>query len=204
MFCLLEDNYVVDGPYDWNQRKFQMILQDDHDINFSLPLYNSEVIIINDNLKLVPAHETIPEYNAKIQQLSGRELAVAEDSVTVTYAVLDKALETVKGELKAIVAASRYAFEVGGTYTTIDGVAISLSTDRESRTILAQALQLGAFDKNWKFGDVWLVLNQEQLVHVVTAIANHVQSAYDWEKSVIDAIDAANDLQTLDAIVTVK
>ena len=60
------------------------------------------------------------------------------------------------------------------------------------------------FDKNWKFGDVWLVLNQEQLVHVVTAIANHVQSAYDWEKSVIDAIDAANDLVTLDAIVTVK
>jgi hypothetical protein len=204
MFCLLENNYVVDGPYDWNSRKFQMILNDDHDINFSLPLYNSEVIVINDNLKLVPAFESIPAYNAKIQQLSGRELTVNEDSVTVTYAVLDKALETVKAELKAIVASSRYAFEVGGTSTIINDVTLSLSTDRESRTILAQALQLGAFDKNWKFGDVWLTLNQEQLVHVVTAIAEHVQSAYDWEKSVIDAIDAANDLQTLDVIVTFK
>lgn len=204
MFCLLENNYVIDGPYAWNQRKFQMILQDDHDIAVALPYYNSSVIVINDDLKIVPAYESIPSYNPKIEQLSGKELTVNDDYVTVNYTVLNKDLETVKTELKSIVAQTRYNYEIGGTYLTIDDAYIKLYTDRESRNIFAQALQLGAFEKNWKFDDVWVILDQDKLTQVVTAISNHIQSAYDWEKSMVDAINNSEDLLTLDAIDVFK
>jgi hypothetical protein len=201
MFCLLEDNYIIYGPYNWNQRLFQMVLQDDHNINMELPYYNSEVFVINDVLKIVPVDEVnIPEYNAIIHEVAGYTLMVKDNSVSMTYNIVDKSISTVKEQLKTRVAETRYNKEISGTYLNINGVDIKLYTDRASRNLYTQALQLGEFNKTWKFGDVWLVLNQEQLVHVVTAIANHVQSAYDWEKSIVDAIDAANDLSILSTI----
>lgn len=199
MHVLLENNYIVAGPYQYNQRKFQAILLDDYELQQSLPSKIDAPLTINESLTLAPVVNTTysSDFNPKVQQLVGPYPTLTEAGVDLHYDVILRDIVNVKNEIKDAIKAARQEKEFSGVEVVVNGVAVLAPTDRESRAILAQALQLNAFDKNWKFGETWLVLDQASLVLVISAILAHVQAAFDWEKSKIDALELVSDVLLL-------
>jgi hypothetical protein len=73
-----------------------------------------------------------------------------------------------------------------------------VSTDRVTRQIWLNALQLGVTNQTWKFNNTtWLTLTTVEMQSVADAMTVHVQAAFDWEKTIHDQIASAVDLTTL-------
>ncbi len=199
MYVLLENNYIVAGPFNWNARLFQNILNDDYEITYNLPYKTETSIKINDELALYPINNTTysSDFNPKVQQLVGPYSTVNNEAVDLSYNVIERDINIVKEEIKAEIKAARQAKENAGFNLTIDGVELAVPTDRESRAIFHQALTLGAFDKNWKFGDVWATLSQADLITLVGAVLSFVQEAFDWEKAKVDELNAVSSVLAL-------
>lgn len=206
MYCLLDNNYIVAGPYEWNARRFSVELLDEYGISYDLPVAaNNQSFIISETLQLLPviaiSHD---EYNVKTQQLVGPYPVVDDLGLTLTYAVVDRDIDAVKLELKQKIAENRYNYEVRGVTVTIDDVEYTVPTDREARNVILQSLALGVVNKSWKFGDQWVVLDGDNLRIVVDAILDHVQQAFDKEQSLIESlnsIELLDDLAVLDITV---
>jgi hypothetical protein len=200
-YVLVQNNEtVILGPIFWNFRMFQSELRDEFDLEVSIPQSNEGVYKINEGFSIIPVEETVPSHNTKIEQLAGPFYTFTDTLATASYNVVPKSIESVKSELKTIVASNRYGKEVAGTKVTIQGKEISVSTTRGDRDIFLQALQLGADGKNWKFDEGFFVLSIAELQSIVGAIVGTVQGAFDWEASKISEIDSAESLEVLDAI----
>ncbi len=200
-YVLVQNNEtVILGPIFWNFRMFQSELRDEFDLEVSIPQSNEGVYKINEGFSIIPVEETVPSHNTKIEQLAGPFYTFTDTLATASYNVVPKSIESVKSELKTIVASNRYGKEVAGTKVTIQGKEISVSTTRGDRDIFLQALQLGADGKNWKFDEGFFVLSIAELQSIVGAIVGTVQGAFDWEASKINEIDSAESLEVLDAI----
>ena len=121
-----------------------------------------------------------------------------------TYTKQDRPLDAVRQSLKDIVAGIRYNREVSGTTATVDTVSINLSTARgDARTQWNNLLTtISTGTVNWKFSEGFLELDLADVELMVSTIASHVQTAFDWEKAQQDAIDAAADMTELKAIGT--
>jgi hypothetical protein len=179
---------------------FQSELRDEFELEVSIPQSNEGVYKINDEFSIIPVEESFPSHNTKIEQLAGPFYTFTDTLATASYTVVPKSIESVKSELKTIVASNRYGKEVAGTKVTIQGKEVSVSTTRGDRDIFLQALQLGADGKNWKFDEGFFVLSIVELQSIVGAIVGAVQGAFDWEASKISEIDSAESLEVLDAI----
>ena len=200
-YVLVQNNEtVILGPIFWNFRMFQSELRDEFDLEVSIPQSNEGVYKINEGFSIIPVEETVPSHNTKIEQLAGPFYTFTDTLATASYNVVPKSIESVKSELKTIVASNRYGKEVAGTKVTIQGKEISVSTTRGDRDIFLQALQLGDDGKNWKFDEGFFVLSIVELQSIVGAIVGTVQGAFDWEASKISEIDSAESLEVLDAI----
>jgi hypothetical protein len=107
--------------------------------------------------------------------------------------------------LKLQAADERWIKETAGTTTTIQDTVVTVDTARGSRDIFVQKylLMLDSDVVTWKFPETWLSLTKTDLGQVVAAGASHVQSAFAWEKDINDAINTADTLDALDAIVIV-
>ncbi len=198
MFCLLDNGTMVLGPKEWNARLFMQELEDEYEITFDLPARNvdNQEFVINESLRIAKiAGVRQAAVDSRMQELHGPFVEIEGTDVFLRYDAADKAIEVVKEQLKSEIAANRYALEIGGVVATVAGAEVGLPTDRETRAIFAQALTLGQFDKQWKFGDVWLVLGQAELEAAVAAISGQVQLAFDWEKSKLDELAAADAVQ---------
>lgn len=184
MYCLLENDNIVAGPFDWNARRFTLELLEEYGIKFDLPANsNNQSFEINNSLKLLPVHAVVhDEYDARTQLLVG-PVPVVTDVLKLTYTIADRDIDVVKSELIQQLAANRYNYEVKGVEIVLRGTTILVPTDRESRNTLLQCLALSVFDKSWKFGDNWVILSSDDLKTVVDAILAHVQSAFDWEQA---------------------
>lgn len=202
----LEDgtNLVHLGPMNWRPTFFQSCLRDDLEINFNVPLSNDsgEVIIVSDTVKIIPVRDIglTSECNQKIQNIVGPYYNFFDTYAEMYYNVKDKSVEVVKSELKPIIAANRYRYEVMGVATTIQNKEVHLLTNREDRALYLQAYQLGKDNINWKFGSEFLSLSNSDLGLIVQAVTTHIQSAFDWEASKYQEIDSKQTLEELDAI----
>jgi hypothetical protein len=199
MYCLLDNNYIVAGPYEWNARRFSVELLEEYGISHNLPVIpNNEPFIINETLQILPVVAIVhDEYNIKTQQLIGPYPIIDELGLSLTYTVIDRDIDAVKLELKHNVATNRYNHEVSGVNVNINDVEYTVPTDRESRNVILQSLALGVADKSWKFGEQWVVLDSDNLRLVVDSILNHVQAAFDREQSLIETINSIDELDEL-------
>jgi hypothetical protein len=184
MYCLLENDNIVAGPFDWNARRFTLELLEEYGIKSDLPANsNNQSFEINETLKLLPVNSVVhKEYDTRTQQLVG-PVPVVADGLKLTYTIADRDIDVVKAELVQELAANRYNYEVKGVEVSLGATTILVPTDRESRNTLLQCLALSVFDKSWKFGSSWVVLSSSDLKTVVDAILAHVQSAFDWEQA---------------------
>ncbi len=129
------------------------------------------------------------------------ELSFDGALITATYTVIEKALETVKAEVLASLAAYRFDFEVAGLSL---GEGLAVRTDRESQSQLANAyvtLKNGLIpDTDWKATNGWQLVDLEQIEPIAKAVAAHSRACFRGERLVQAHIGDAETIEDLEAI----
>lgn len=91
---------------------------------------------------------------------------------------------------KERIAAKRFEKETAGI--TVSNMQIA--TDRESQALITGAVTAFQLDPNtsitWKLGNGRATVNQAQMEAIATAVRVHVQTCFDREFALIDAVDA--------------
>lgn len=207
MFVIVYQNSVILGPMRWNRFRFQnTIFEDCEEFSVTLPDRNDDFtpIIVSDDIKILPVQGTPnPDYNPKIEILHGPFYEFTDTVAISSYTVEPMHVESVKNQLKAVIANNRYNKEIAGVTVKIQNNDVKVDTTRESRQHLIHRYILMNDDDTlqWKFNDVWLTLSKEEVSFLVTSGANHVQTHFDWEADKVKEINSANTLQELDLII---
>lgn len=204
MWILVYNNQIQLGPREYNRWIFQDWLAENLGIIISLPqqpIGNNPIIIDENTRIIVVFFAPQPDFNPRIQQLAGPFVTMQYDYANAEYQVADQDIEVVKSTMLAELAANRYNQEVAGVTVVLQDQSLWVSSDRVTRQVWLNALQLGVTTQTWKFNNnTWLVLDTQEIQTVVSALTAHVEQAFAWEKSVHDQIIAAPDLNTLAAI----
>lgn len=205
MFVIVHNDFVIKGPNEWNKKRFEEVLREECEINYTLDFRNDSrvPIIISDTVKILPTIGTPePEYNPRIQHLIGPYWNFTESGAEISFVPEFLPLDTVKGQLKDSITNYRYTKETRGIKLTIQDTEVTIDTARGSRDIFLQAyLTLSDTDTlNWKFPETWIVLSKADLGTIVNAGRNHIQTCFNWEldfHSRVDAQTTLNDLNNL-------
>jgi hypothetical protein len=145
----------------------------------------------------------IPDYDVRTETYYGPFWDFSNDKLAIgTYAVKTKQIWEIQDWLRQQASSNRYAVEIGGTKTTIQGLQVSLDTSREGRAIFLQKYSLmGDTDVvNWKFPEGWVTLTKQELAQCIDAGAAHIQATFDWEKSKDEEISGASTVDELKQI----
>lgn len=147
--------------------------------------------------------EVVNESFDRLTQLRSEQPELSFDGVTVTatYTVTDKAIETIKSELLVALADRRFLFEVSGL-ALADG--LSVKTDRESQSQLSNAyvtLKNGLIpDTDWKGANGWQLVDLVQIEPIAKAVAAHGRGCFRGERRVQTVIQDAATIADLEAI----
>lgn len=204
MFVIVDRGYVIDGPKTWSFRAFEYTLRNDLDIDYNLPPFKNDLepIIINEDVKILPArYESIP-YNPKIEYLDGPFWTFSSTEAVGTFEVKPADINWVKVELKKRLAYNRWIREESGTTAVIQSHTLTIDTRRGFRDIFLQKYQLMTDNDTvvWKFPETWLTLTKADLGIALQAIVIHIETHFNWEAATSVAIDSATTLAELDAI----
>lgn len=195
MYVITQHDLVVLGPMQWNTRMFNSVIEDDCDtiVNIKQSDVNRLPLIFENNIKIRRCVESRSAMNEKTQMYGGPFWSFTDTTGRATYTTINKPIELVRENLKKDLASNRYRVEVSGVKTIIQGLEVTVETDRESRNIFVQQLLLmpdnGAV--KWKFPEGWLSLNKSELGVCVAAGVAHVQAAFSWESEVVALIESA-------------
>lgn len=200
-YVLVNNGSVILGPVAWNYRMFQKSLNDDLEITgVQLPTTKDDAtpIVIDANTRILSArYATPPVHNPRIEFLQGPYWTFDNDEAVGSYVVENLQIEAAKNFLKEQAANVRWKQEVAGIKVTIQGKDYTVDTNRGSRDIFLQAVQLGVDGKTWKFPEGWVVLSLAELQTIVTAVITHVQARFAWEAQTAANIEAATILNDL-------
>lgn len=220
MFVLVENNSVVLGPNDYNKKRFETILKEELEIDFTLPTSLNSYLEINSSVQIYPVkYENPPVINSKIEILNGPFWNFSNQTATASYQPLTKPIDSIKSEMTGDLANKRWKKETEGVVIPLQNKLVWVTTQRGERDIFLQAVQLGSNGATWKLteveqvaveidpsgysvkGTLWLTLSTAELQQIVGAIVSKVQSAFDWENNYSNQIKSATTVEELDAIV---
>jgi len=201
MYALVHKGKVISGPRDWNKAFFEFLLKRKK-IDFGHIPRNPTAELpftINSDTKIYPVEILKENLNELIEYHRGPLWQINENVAIATYEVIEIELEFAKGNFKQLLAAERYIKEIAGTTATVQNTEVKIDTSRDGRNAFIQKYISMSNDDvaNWKFTEGWLTLTKEELGVIITAINNHIQGTFDWEKEISDQIDSeisVNDL----------
>ncbi len=203
MYAVVYKNRVIVGPMAWNRGIFQGSLAKEG-VQVQLPRVPPDEwpLTVNSDAYIVGVQENRPAMNPMVEYYYGPLWDIQPDLVIANYLVMDQDVNSAKPSFKAQAAEERYRKEVSGVSYVVQGINVTLDTSRDGRNIFVQKLAFMADGDtvNWKFPEAWLLLTKSDLADVVQTGAAHIQSCFDWEKSISDLIDAAQTKQELLAI----
>ena len=204
MYAIVHNDYVILTQPKWNSRMFTNVLLEDCDIDRKILLSDEANVplIIDDNTKIVKVSDVKPDYNSKIQWLEGPSYTIVDNVAVASYTVKDLDLDIAKANLKSVVPALRYEKENKTIEVTVDMQNFTVSTDRDTRAILASKLLSVASEDSfsWKFNEGWATATKADLESIIVQINTIVQTAFDWELSKINEIDACLTLAEIDLV----
>jgi hypothetical protein len=205
MFVIVNNNFVIWGPKNWNKLSFEDVLRSDLEIEYTLETRNDSgnAVVIDANtsiLKVVPLPWS--EFNQKTERLNGPYWNFYEDRAEMYFEVEPKPIEFVKQELKAKIADKRWQVENAGFTANVQNTTVTIDTSRDGRQMFFNTyMAMGDVETiTWKFPETWLTINKLELGGIVLGGKAHIQAAFDWESSKADEIDSATTLEELDAI----
>ena len=198
---------VLLGPIPWNPRYMSSVIQSDLDLDTAPSILATDELKVPfdilPNVRVRKATTSYPVINEKIQRFEGPFWTYTNDEAVASFTAVDKNIDLVKGELKALVAAERYNKENSGVTLTIQGVEVWCDTSRGNRDIFFQKYAImGDNDTvNWKFPEAWLTLTKPELGSIVVQGTTYIQGCFNWEAQKNSEIDACTTLAELDAVV---
>lgn len=201
-YVLVHKNNVAFGPINWNTRIFNTVLQDELNIDYSVSVsQESDVpLTIDDDTKIMPCRHVYPASGGGItKDLYGPDWNLSGAEAVGTYTYQDKDAGALKRELKSLISSKRWEKQNAGTTVTVNGVEVRVGTSKEDKDIFVAALSDGIASRNWKFQDTWVTVDNAGLQTIIDAIAQHVQTQFDWEAGKSAEIDACTSLAQLDA-----
>lgn len=158
---------------------------------------------INDEIKIFPAEEIKPDFDYMIEYLEGPNWVIESDVAYANYTKKDLPIESARQHFRNLAMNERYKKEISGVNYEIDGTSVWIDTTREGRQIYIHQLLLMNEDQsiNWKFNTGWKTLTKPELESIVLIGRQHVQDAFDWEKSINSMID---DAQTKEELLEIQ
>lgn len=202
LYSLIHDDQLLLGPIKYN---YQLINYDLEELELPQRLtsksWEQVPIQFDDVTYLLPAREVYPEYDARFQKLTPPSWSITKENntpieVVFTYTAVDRSLEEVKNEIKALVAPERWNKENTTVAVTINNEEITVSTSRENRLSLISKSISSEGPYNFKFDSgVWLEITKTDLQTIITAIDVKVQEAFDWELAKLQEIDVCTTIQ---------
>ena len=205
MFVIVNEGYVIKGPNDWNKLRFEEVLREECEVEYTLETRNDDSlpVIVSDTVKILPVVGlSQPEFNPTIEYLNGPFWNFTDTTAEMYYQVENLNVDVVKNFFMEKVTAHRYIKETSGVKTTIQGTEVSVDTGREARNIFVQAFStLSDTDTvNWKFPESWLTISKAELGTVIAAGRDHIQSCFDWENTWHGRVNAATTLDGLNTL----
>ena len=198
---------VLLGPIEWRPRFIQSELNDLFDDGEKATAYTispteTGYIDCNDGFEIFPiassegsAHDPIYE------QLAGPFYTYDNNVASEVYNVLDRDISLVKESLKQVVKAERQRKQLLGTTLNIGGTDVTLATDADELANFVSLLaSTGEDSVNWKFKEGFITLTKANVQSIVDAIRSHIQTQFDWEKTIGETIDAATELSSLKSL----
>lgn len=193
MYALINDQQLLLGPIAFNYRMINSVLEEELELDYRVTSqdYQNVPIQITDSVKIIPASNDVPQYDPRLQYLTGPVHEITDTEVIFHYDVVDKSLQQIKDEYKALVAPERWNKENTTIQVTINDQQVSVSTDRENRLSLVSKMLSGDGPYDFKFQDgIWLNITKTDIQNILTEIDKVVQAAFDWEVSKLSEIDA--------------
>ena len=139
------------------------------------------------------AHEAMDIY-AEVMAVWGETPTVPDEPLPP-----EPTLDEQKAQKKAEIAAARYEAETAGT--TVNGVLID--TGRDSQALITGAAVAAMLDSeyslNWKTESGFIHLSAPEIIAVAQAVRAHVQTCFDREGELVAQVDAAQNVEELDA-----
>jgi hypothetical protein len=207
MYAVVYKDKVIVGPMVWNRGIFEGSLER-KDIKTSLPRVAPEQLpfVINEDAKIMLVEENRPEMNPMVEYYYGPLWDVSGEKAIANYEVHDSPIAFAQVNFRQQAADERWKKEIVGTKINIQNTEVTIDTSRDGRNIFVQKYSLMADNEtvNWKFPEGWLTLTKAELGQIVNAGAAHIQSAFDWEKTINEQIDAATTKEELLAIEIVE
>ncbi len=208
MYVLTHNDQVLLGPIGWNSRMFNSVIEEDTEIvtNILPSDFKNVPLDLESGLKIRETKETRDVINPKIEMHNGPFWTFDAAFGTANFIKVDKPLDLIKSELKALLASERYRREQLGTKVTIQNIEVTIDTARGSRDVFVQQYLLMPVDgtTTWKFPEGWLTLTKADLGACVSAGVTHVQAQFGWEAAIVVQIESAIDAATLDALEIVE
>jgi hypothetical protein len=208
MYAVIHKEKVIIGPKEWNRGffvfRFQQLKIDAPMIPRTAP--TELPFVVDKDTRIVRAETTYDEIDPMVQYHRGPIWTINEEYAVASYEAVDTPIEQARSNFRNKAAGERYKKEVSGTKVTVQSTEVTLDTSRDGRNIFIQKFSLMEDDDtvNWKFPEGWLTLTKSELGQIVRAGATHIQSAFDWEKSINDQIDSATTAEELLAIEIVE
>jgi len=208
MYVVKYKNMIVLGMIPWNNNYIQDVFRLRYRVNIEIPYdepsLESFPLQVNDDIVIFPAEEDRPLItNVLTQMYYGPTWEFLENKVIAHYEVVYYSLEDAKIKHREVAADLRYKKEISGFNLEINGIERFFSTNRDARSKFSERLMSMADNEtvNWKFnnGD-WTNLNKQQMLAIVQAINNHVQSAFNYELDLNNLISSAQSIDDLLAI----
>lgn len=203
MYAVVYQNRVIVGPMDWNRAIFQGSLAQ-QGIYQTLPRVAPEVMPyrVSEESSIYSVEERRSPLNPLVEYYYGPLWEITDSIVIANYQTVDSPIDAARSNLKGLAAEERWRKEIAGVFYTLQGQQVWLDTSRDGRSIFVQALMLIADGQsiNWKFPQGWFQLSKPELEAIVAAGAAHIQSCFDWEKTVCEQLDAATSKSELLAV----
>jgi hypothetical protein len=201
LYAIAHKNRVIVGPMNWSQKYFMDVLKIRHKIQANIPGKEpSELpLILDEHTIIYSVIEHKPEIDNMTHYHYGPIWDLSSNKAIANYEVRELSIDSARNNFKHLLSSERYKREISGFKTTIQGIEITLDTSREGRNIFLQKFLLmsDTDTANWKFPECWLTLTKEELGYIVRQGANHIQSAFDWEKEINLQIDLCNTSEEL-------
>lgn len=200
---------VLLGPIDWRPRFIQSELNDlmdsgDLTVKYTVPSSEQGYVNIGDGIEIFPVNMTIPAHDLNYQYLSGPFYTYDSTNVAQgTYTVNDLDINSVKSNLKQVVAAQRYIKQISGTTVTVANTTFSVGTDTDTlNQFVSLSNATGINTINYKSPNGFISVTGTDIQSIVNQINTYIQEQFTWEMTTGQAIDAASDVTTLQTLVT--
>jgi len=198
---------VLLGPIEWRPRFIQSELNDLFDNGekanaFTISPTETGYIDCNDGFEIFPiASSEGSQHDPIYEQLAGPFYTYDNNVASEVYNVLDRDISHVKESLKVVVKAERQRKQLLGTTLNIGGTDVTLATDADELANFVSVLSsIGDTSVNWKFKEGFITLTKANVQSIVDAIRSHIQTQFDWEKTIGETIKTATELTSLKSL----